>query len=245
VDVQVVVCVEDPRHRQMVTAVIRELNGTVMVETDRPFDAAEVAMRFRADVVIVDLQTFASSGMVALAELDLPGRPYQLVALSDEPADFKGRRSVSGCRRFDPEGLSEVLTRPQAPPNQDRRRRQARSLPARDPTITYDQTGLFFELLNDAIDGDVLVVVSVRDPSLLDILGKVARAVTRDQDFVICQTHEIAIFVPGGGVDCPTLERIAHAWARPEPVIGMSRMLGEGISSAEVFLHATRRVREA
>jgi CheY-like chemotaxis protein len=242
---RVVVCVEDPVHRRVASSVVEGGGSKVTVETDRPFDAAEVAMRFRADVVIVDLYTYVAEGKAALRELDLPDRPYHLVVLTDDPAQFRDRAGMSACGRYDPDGLASVLGRLSDPRGLERRRPPDRVVRSRDLAVTFDPAGLFFEVLNDAVEGDVLVVAAVRDESLLDVLGKICRAVTRGQDFVVRQSREVAVFVPAGGANCGTLERIRAAWPRPEPLIAVSRVLGPGESPAEVFLVASRAVRES
>lgn len=244
---EIVVCVDEPRLRQRISGLVEAHGDRVLVETDTAFEAMEVAERFRADAIVVDLSASLRLGRHPLDDLDRPDRRYHLVVSSDRVAEIgSDRPNVSVVGRYDEHALLLALDRLGDPRGVERRRHSDRQIPSRDVASTYDSAMAFFEVLNAAVDGDVLIALTVADNGLLDSLGTVCRQVVRRSDFVLRQSGEILMFMPDGDREEPgaALVRINRAWDRPQPIVALRRVIRSGESPSDIFMETVRALHD-
>lgn len=244
---KIVVCVHEPLLRQRISALVESHGDRILAETDTASEAAEVAERFGAEAIVVDLSAQLWLGRHPLDELDRPNRPYHLVVSTDQAAEIaSGRPNVSVVSRYDEQALLLALDRLADPRGVERRRNSDRALPPRDAAATYDSATTFFEALNSAAEGDVLIALTLADDGWLDTLGTDCRRVVRRSDFVLRQSREILVFMPDGDREEPgtALARIKRAWDRPYPIMALRRVIRSGDSPSEVFVDTVRRLHD-
>lgn len=243
---RVVVCGESPLIRRRLTQVAEEQGCSVIAETDMAFEAAEVAERFAAEVLILDLNVQLALGKHPLDDLERPGRAYHVVIACDRPADLDpARPRLTVVSRHDPDGLINALARMGDDRGTERRREPDRPRHSVPEARNLCSTRLFFEALSRAEPGDVMLMVTVRDREGLERLTSLCSSLLRDTDFVLRQSSEVVAFLPGGddaGRD-PALERIVARWPDPDDLM-VRRVLVGDIPPSVLYTSELRALRD-
>lgn len=226
---KVVVCVWDPAFRSSVTKYIEAQGHEVIAETETAFEAAEVAVRFRPEVVVIDPGVQAGSSLDVLDELYRVNARFAIVVFSGrnlqgEPA--RPRATLVGEHDF--EGLAEAL-RSMAPAERiDRRQSSPRpGVPARDEADITDSPDFFYAALEQARRGDTILAVSCPD---VDRLIDACRASVRASDFILRQAAGPLILLMTDDPDTPAVvkSRIRQTWPDPHELRILSATIAEG-----------------
>lgn len=242
---RVVVCGENPLVRRRLSQVAEEQGASVIAETEMAFEAAAVAERFAANALILDLNVPLALGKHPIDDLERPGRAYHVVISCDHPADVDpSRPRLTVVSRHDPHGLANALTRLGDDRGSERRQGPERPRHSVPEVRNLCSTYVFFDALNQAEPGDVLVMLTLKDRDGLDRLAAVCSSQLRDTDFVIRQSSEVVVFMPGADeAGCAlALKRIRDQWPKPDGLVVRHVRLGDVPASA-VYTSELRALR--
>lgn len=245
VPLNVVVCSSDPLVRRRVTETVEAQGDSVLAETDFAFQAAEVAERYDADCVIIDLHVGVAEGLHPLDDIDRPGRAYFLVILSDRPEDMDTHRPrLAAVGRHDVDGLASAISRLDDDRGPERRRAEAVARARLGPKALASATE-FFEALGNAQPGDDLLLAMARDEAQLERLAMVCLDSVRADDYVCARSREIAVLMPLGDVDGAKVvqQRIRDAWGADAELLVRASVIGEE-SAMDLFTAEVAALRE-
>lgn len=229
--VRVLVCDDDPLARGVVGDVVRAAGGDVIAEADTAVQALLLIDRFEPDVVVLDLNLRAGSGIQVLAALS--GRPVQprvVVFTAYDQIAPTYRPGVDVAYKPDFEGLARCLTSLTERPVE--RRRPGRRLPGTlRPTI--DDAPGFYRVLGQALPGDVLVSVRCAsdDP---EELARILRRAVRAQDRVHQRTGDVLVLLVGGGEEAVVALR-SRLEADVHDVAARLQAVGVGSDPTDAF----------
>lgn len=242
---QVVVCGSSALARSFISEAIEGSGGHVLAELDTAFEAASVAERFAAEVLVLDLDVQLALGQHPLDDLDRPGRTYHLIISADRPAEIDpDRPNLTVVSRHDRSALMKALTRLSDVRGQERRRRP--EVKRHSPTVmgNLSSSEVFFNAMNESEAGDVLMMLAIPDSGALERLLQVCSQEVRSNDHVMRQSTEVVIFMPGGDNlgHGAALARIRDRWPKPDELIVRRAVLGE-IPASVVFSSELRSIR--
>lgn len=235
---KVVVCVWDSAFRSSVTRFIESQGHEVIAETETAFEAAEVAVRFPPDVVVIDPGVQAGASLDVLDELYRVNVRFAIIVFSGrsvhgEPA--RPRATLVGEHDF--EGLAEAL-RSLAPAERVERRQSGPrpGIPARNEADITDPPEFFYAALEQARPGDTIVAVGGPD---VDRLVDACRASVRAYDFILRQAEGALILLVTDDPDTLAVvkSRIRQAWPDPHELRILSATIAEGDWPRTVLSH--------
>jgi CheY-like chemotaxis protein len=182
--------------RGVISALVVDLGGEVMAETDTAIETATLVTRFRPDIVVLDLQLRHGTGREVLAELaGRPDPPRVVVFTAHDnlmPAPAAG---VDVVRKPDFEGLARCLAT--MPERTVERRRPMREVPWSGRGPVDDPAGFSRDLMT-ARPGDVLVSVSLAGADADHVVDVLGRAV-RDRDRVLRRSGDVLVLLIDAG----------------------------------------------
>jgi hypothetical protein len=186
-------------------------------------------------------------GRDPLSDLDRPDRTYHLIVLADFPAEIAPRPGVSVMGRADDQALTNVIERLTDTRGSERRKSPPRERPPRDPSLLYDAMTAFYDALNEAVPGDVLMALTMDDPDRLDAVAVACRPVIRVYDYVLRQSRQLMLLLVGVDPAHPdaAVERVRTSWAGPEELTVVWRQLNENDVPADVFSELLGALRAA
>lgn len=244
---RVLICEDAPSLQALLSTTVTEQGHTVLAVTDNTFEGAQLAQRFRPDVVVLDLELETGLGRDTINDLDLPERKFPIVVLSayarevhtDLPgvavvdkADVGAFRAVL-VRLAKGEGVGETQERRHASPRVD--------IPPREGAYVDDPPPMFYAALEHAQADDVIVVVRPSDPARLGELAKSCRAVIRVQDFLLRQPSYLVALLFGGGEPAAlaVAARVGTLGQKGDPQVS-SALITADDHPADVFAKATK-----
>jgi CheY-like chemotaxis protein len=243
---RVVVCGENPLIRRRLTQVAEEQGCSVLAETAMAFEASEVAERFGADVLILDLSVPLALGKHPIDDLERPGRTYHVLIACDRPAEIDpARPRLTVVSRHHLEGMANALARLGDARGTERRRGPDRPRHSVPGARNLCSTHVFFEALNTAVPGDVLLMLTVRDGDALDRLASLCSSLLRETDFVLRQSSEVVALLPGGddGGRDPALERIVARWPDAGALV-VRRIVVSDVPPSALYTSELRALRD-
>ncbi|MEO7429018.1 MAG: hypothetical protein ABIY48_06505 [Acidimicrobiales bacterium] len=240
-----VLCDTDQLYTSVIEVMLNDLGHTVVGVGTTTASSVALIEAARPDVVIADLTMGVNTDfdmVVAAAAVgattivfsqtidDLqishyPTRPT--VVFKPDLADLEGV-----VRRLGLDNQARVVAH-------DRRTRPARSAGGPIPTSINDAQA-FYEALNGAAPGDVLVSVEVPETAAARLATEVAervRAVMRVTDRLLASTSAVRIFLPGGddAGDASFRARLHEAAALPDEGVIRSVVISASESPGEAF----------
>lgn len=235
-----VICDADPTLRGVVSSVSERLGHTVIAETENPLDAVELATRFGAELVIIDVALPYGTGKQALELLKQRGSTAHVVIFGSEIDDERdlmlaGARAVVTKPDFErlEAVLTELLADPDAPVEVERRR--AATSRAVAPVGDVSFSGLewpssFGSVVAALEEGDAVLVVHIASDVSGDgafgelaaadrllALARISRSMLRTQDRLsVNGDGDLMLVLLGGshpGIEA-VFERIVDAQQR-------------------------------
>ena len=201
---RVVVCDDDPIIRCAVAAVVDHLDGQVLAETDRAFDAVDLIDRFSPDVVVLDLGLAHGSGTEVLDHVSRSSSAPAIVVftafdgvvgIEDQCAAVVHKPDFAELERQ----LAAADAAQDVGGGGERRRKVRAVTPAAG---SVDDTHDFYRMLADAVAGDALVAVSAPEGDILGVAAAVRRCV-RSADRVLLRGDTVLALLIGGGDEGP------------------------------------------
>lgn len=209
------------------------------------FEAANVAERFSADVMVLDLDVKLALGQHPLDDLERPDRSYHVIITVDLPETIDPDRPLlTVVSRHDRAALVRALARLTDERGPERRRgpQVPRDLPKE--TGKLNSPDVFFSALSLARPGDAVMMVTVADRTALDRLAQVCSEQVRVTDYVLRQSTEVVMFMPDGDSESgrAALARIEGQWPNAADLKVRFSVLGD-LPAAELFSAELRALR--
>lgn len=243
-EMKVVVCGPSALSRSRISGAVEEAGGSVIVETDMAFEAANVAERFSADVMVLDLDAHLALGQHPLDDLERPDRTYHVIISVDLPGTIDSDRPQLTVVSRERAALINALARLTDERGPERRRvpQATRQLPK--GTENLSSHDVFFTALSDAQPGDVLIMVTMADRTELDHLARVCSEQVRATDYVLRQSSEVVVFLPGGDGERgrAALDRVGGQWPDATDLIIRFSVVDD-VPAAELFSSELRALR--
>lgn len=242
-----VLCDDDQLYTRMIELMLHDLGHEVVGVGVMPSDGVSLIRTARPDAVIMDLSMGLNHDFDVIAAGAAVGA--KTIVFSQTADDIVlSRYEERPLVVFKPDltDLERVVRRlalasgATTPASHERRERPGHPAAGRVPTGIGDAQA-FYEALNEASPGDVLMSIEVpsdnewmRDTS--DTATRV-RSVIRDTDRLLSSPWSVRVFLPGGEVVGPTSleERLRAAEALPDGAVVRAIVLGPGESPAEAF----------
>lgn len=200
---RVLVCDDDPMIRYAVAAVIRQLDGEVVAETDQPNEATAMIERYSPDVVVLDLGLNHGTGVDVLDQLEgTDQRPEVVVFTAFDGTTGLEDRCAGVVHKPDFDALERRLVAAEHKQTGDRRRK-ARKVPKSGAAI--DDSHDFYRMLADAMPGDTLATVAGGVDAVATV--EAVRRCVRDHDRVLLRGGNVLALLIGGG---PTAVAALH-----------------------------------
>ncbi|MGQ0432601.1 MAG: hypothetical protein ACT452_09385 [Microthrixaceae bacterium] len=242
-----VVCDDDDLYMRMIELMLADLGHDVVGVASATHEAVALIEASRPDVVIVDpsmgfntdFDMIGAAGAVGARAIVFSQNAYE--SLTDQyevtpivvakPDLTELERVVRDLGIERGEALSIAS---------ERRQRPTREAQGRVPTSVGDAQA-FYEALNDAAAGDVLMSLELPDddPALRDTsaIATLVRQVIRDSDRLLASPWAVRVFLPGAddiGV-ASLVTRLEEADAIPDAAVVRSIIVGADASAAEAF----------
>lgn len=238
-----VLCDDDQLFTSVIEAMLTDLGHEVvgvgttsaesvaLVRTARPdVVIVEPALGFTMDFDIVEAAVSAAATTIVFSHTaddailsQYPVRPRVV----DKPDLGELQRTISALE----------LDTPRETPTRDRRERPTRPAAGRPPTNLGDAQA-FYESLNEAGAGDVLVSIEVpADPAALPAAAERVLAMMRDTDRLLASPTTIRVYLPAGDDVGATSfrSRLETSTALPEGATVRVVVLGSDESPADAF----------
>lgn len=242
-----VVCDDDDLYVRMIELMLADLGHDVVGVATATHEAVALIETGRPDVVIVDpsmgfntdFDMIAATSAVGARTIVFSQNAYESIigqyeltpTVVHKPDLTELERVVRELGVERGEALSIAS---------ERRQRPTRAAQGRVPTSVGDAQA-FYEALNDAAAGDVLMSLELsdQDPALRDTssIATLVRQIIRDSDRLLASPWAVRIFLPGAddvGV-ASLVTRLEQGHAIPEGAVVRSIVVGADESPAEAF----------